>query len=161
MPEAEEDGSHLSRTSTIEDEAIGWLPHCQDLAPVVQEKEAGSLFQSVDPGSVEQNDETRSLYNWLDPPPDERYIIQLSYPHPMTGDELTRLPQFFDIRRKLFEVHSPIHHLLYLINTFPPDLSSTRIESDFCSSIVTVQRMSPLRLFKIRQHLGPIILPCL
>lgn len=43
--------------------------------------------------------------------------------------------------------------------TFPTDLSSTRIESDFCSSIVTVQRMSPLRLFKIRWNLEPIIFP--
>ncbi len=45
------------------------------------------------------------------------------------------------------------------IYTFPSDLSSTRIESDFCSSIVTVQRMSPLRLFKIRWNLEPIIFP--
>ncbi len=44
---------------------------------------------------------------------------------------------------------------------FPPDLSSTRIESDFCSSIVTVQRMSPLRLFKIRWNLEPLISPSL
>ena len=43
--------------------------------------------------------------------------------------------------------------------TSPPDLSSTRIESDFCSSIVTVQRMSPLRLFKIRWSLESIIFP--
>ena len=42
---------------------------------------------------------------------------------------------------------------------YSPDLSSTRIESDFCSSIVTVQRMSPLRLFKIRWNLKPIIFP--
>ena len=41
----------------------------------------------------------------------------------------------------------------------PPDRSSTRDESDFCSSITTVQRMSPLRLFKIRWNLVPIIFP--
>ncbi|KAM0801005.1 hypothetical protein BDR22DRAFT_224762 [Usnea florida] len=41
----------------------------------------------------------------------------------------------------------------------PPDRSSTRNESDFCSSITTVQRMSPLRLFKIRWNLVPIIFP--
>lgn len=41
----------------------------------------------------------------------------------------------------------------------PPDRSSTRIESDFCSSIITVQRISPLRLFKIRWSLMPIIFP--
>ena len=44
---------------------------------------------------------------------------------------------------------------------FPPDLSSTRIESDFCSSIIAVQRISPLRLFKIRQNLEPITFPSL
>ena len=44
---------------------------------------------------------------------------------------------------------------------FPPDLYSTQIESDFCSSIVTVQRMPPLRLFKIRWNLESLISPSL
>lgn len=36
MPEAEEDGSYLSRTSTIEDdEVVGWLLHCQNLGLMV------------------------------------------------------------------------------------------------------------------------------
>ena len=70
---------------------------------------------------------------------------------------------FLDALDELVETTLQATHELFQDPTamFPPDLSSTRIESDFCSSIVTVQRISPLRLFKIRQHRGLIILSCL
>ena len=41
----------------------------------------------------------------------------------------------------------------------PPDLSSTRIQSDFCRSIITALRNAPLGLFESRWNLMPIILP--
>ena len=68
-----------------------------------------------------------------------------------------------------YRVHDPYsNHVRHRIPTklyqspeakVPPDRSSTRIESDFYSSITTVQRVSPLRLFKIRWKMVPIISP--
>ena len=68
-----------------------------------------------------------------------------------------------------YRIHDPYsNHVRHRIPTklyqspeakVPPDRSSTRIESDFCSFITTVQRISPLRLFKIRWSLMPIIFP--
>ena len=118
---------YLPGSSMTEDELVRWLLHYHNME---QEMVAGSLFQSPDPDSVEQDDSTRQF-------------------------------RIFRHRNKRwYWVYFPIHFLYEPTDTFPPELSSTRIESDFYSSITTVQRMSPLRLFKIRLHWGPIILPC-
>ena len=80
---------------------------------------------------------------------------------PMVEDEAT-IPPFYDMGPLgSWTIWGSFNDMIESLLTrvyddkadFPPDLSSTQIESGFCSSIITVLLISLLRLYKIRWNL--------